>query len=93
MSESLLSSRTLAFQLDEVLGAEALTRRFAEHNRQTFDAAIGTAQTIAGYGFRPPGKQRAARYLLTWVAPGCHHEMAIMEARDATCPSMQGNWF
>ena len=46
MSEMLLSSRNLAFELYEVLDAEGLTQRerFAEHNRETFDAAIGTAR-------------------------------------------------
>ncbi len=40
MSETLLSSRNLAFELYEVLDAEALTQRprFAEHSRETFDA-------------------------------------------------------
>ncbi|CAI8894401.1 Acyl-CoA dehydrogenase [Pseudomonas sp. IT-93MI4] len=49
MSETLLSSRNLAFELYEVLDAEGLTRRerFVEHNRETFDAAIGTARSIA----------------------------------------------
>lgn len=49
MSETLLSSRNLAFELYEVLDAEGLTQRerFAEHNRETFDAAIGTARSIA----------------------------------------------
>ena len=44
MSETLLSSRNLAFELYEVLDAEGLTQRerFAEHTRETFDAAIGT---------------------------------------------------
>ncbi|MCV5736986.1 acyl-CoA dehydrogenase N-terminal domain-containing protein, partial [Escherichia coli] len=39
MSETLLSSRNLAFELYEVLDAEALTQRprFAEHSRETFD--------------------------------------------------------
>ena len=42
MSETLLSSRNLAFELYEVLDAEGLTRRerFAEHNRETFDAVL-----------------------------------------------------
>ena len=55
MSETLLSSRNLAFELYEVLDAEALTRRerFAEHSRETFDAAIGTARTIAEKFFAP----------------------------------------
>ncbi|CAM3257460.1 acyl-CoA dehydrogenase [Pseudomonas floridensis] len=59
MSESLLSSRNLAFELYEVLDAEALTRRerFAEHTRETFDAAITTARTIAEKYFAPHNRK------------------------------------
>jgi len=59
MSESLLSSRNLAFELYEVLDAEALTRRerFAEHNRETFDAAITTARSIAEKYFAPHNRK------------------------------------
>ncbi|MGH8354727.1 MAG: acyl-CoA dehydrogenase [Pseudomonas sp.] len=59
MSETLLSSRNLAFELYEVLDAEALTRRerFAEHNRETFDAALGTARTIAEKLFAPHNRK------------------------------------
>jgi len=59
MSETLLSSRNLAFELYEVLDAEALTRRerFAEHTRETFDAAIGTARTIAEKYFAPHNRK------------------------------------
>ncbi|MBX8574330.1 acyl-CoA dehydrogenase [Pseudomonas cichorii] len=59
MSEKLLSSRNLAFELYEVLDAEALTRRerFAEHSRETFDAAIGTARTIAEKYFAPHNRK------------------------------------
>lgn len=59
MSELLLSSRNLAFELYEVLDAEALTRRerFAEHNRETFDAAIGTARAIAEKYFAPHNRK------------------------------------
>ncbi|MGY4531544.1 alkylation response protein AidB-like acyl-CoA dehydrogenase [Pseudomonas sp. TE3786] len=55
MSETLLSSRNLAFELYEVLDAEALTQRerFAEHSRETFDAAIDTARSIAENLFAP----------------------------------------
>ncbi|MGP6457957.1 acyl-CoA dehydrogenase [Pseudomonas parakoreensis] len=67
MSETLLSSRNLAFELYEVLDAEGLTRRerFAEHNRETFDAAIGTARTIAEKYFAPhnrKGDENEPRY-------------------------------
>lgn len=59
MSETLLSSRNLAFELYEVLDAEALTRRarFAEHSRETFDAAIGTARTLAEKYFAPHNRK------------------------------------
>ena len=39
------------------------------------------------------GKLQAARYFLTWEVPGCHHELAILEARDDTCLMMQERWF
>lgn len=59
MSETLLSSRNLAFELYEVLDAEALTQRerFAEHSRETFDAAITTARTIAEKYFAPHNRK------------------------------------
>ena len=67
MSETLLSSRNLAFELYEVLDAEGLTRRerFVEHNRETFDAAIGTARNIAEKYFAPhnrKGDENEPRY-------------------------------
>ena len=42
MTDTLLDSRNLAFELYEVLNAEELTQRerFADHNRETFDAAL-----------------------------------------------------
>jgi len=59
MSETLLSSRNLAFELYEVLDAEALTQRerFAEHSRETFDAALGTARSIAEKFFAPHNRK------------------------------------
>ncbi|MDE3737597.1 acyl-CoA dehydrogenase [Pseudomonas resinovorans] len=59
MSETLLSSRNLAFELYEVLDAEALTQRerFADHNRETFDAALGTARSIAEKFFAPHNRK------------------------------------
>ncbi|PZQ32921.1 MAG: acyl-CoA dehydrogenase, partial [Ectopseudomonas oleovorans] len=59
MSETLLSSRNLAFELYEVLDAEALTQRprFADHNRETFDAAINTARGIAEELFAPHNRK------------------------------------
>lgn len=48
-------ARELAFQLYDVLDAEALTRRprFAEHSRETFDAALETARKVAETYFAP----------------------------------------
>ena len=59
MSETLLSSRNLAFELYEVLDAEGLTQRerFAEHSRETFDAALGTARSIAEKFFAPHNRK------------------------------------
>ena len=59
MTETLLCPRNLAFELYEVLDAEALTRRerFAEHNRETFDAAVDTARNIAQRYFAPHNRK------------------------------------
>src|SRR5262249_47299645 len=45
----ILSRRDLDFLLYEWLDVEQLTRipRYAEHSRETFDAAIGTSERIA----------------------------------------------
>ncbi|MCY1312598.1 hypothetical protein D9M70_630320 [compost metagenome] len=39
------------------------------------------------------GKLQAARYFLTWEVPGCHNELALLEARDDTCQGMHDEWF
>ncbi|MDF2642006.1 MAG: acyl-CoA dehydrogenase, partial [Pseudomonas sp.] len=59
MTETLLCPRNLAFELYEVLDAEALNQRerFAEHTRETFDAAIGTARAIAEKHFAPHNRK------------------------------------
>jgi alkylation response protein AidB-like acyl-CoA dehydrogenase len=55
MNEELISRRDLAFQLFEVQGAEALTRRarHADHSRETFEAALASAHRIAEETFAP----------------------------------------
>jgi butyryl-CoA dehydrogenase len=55
MSDSLLNSRDVQFQLYEVLNTAALSTRtrFAEHSRETFDAAVETARKIAENLFAP----------------------------------------
>jgi alkylation response protein AidB-like acyl-CoA dehydrogenase len=59
MTDILPDARNLAFELYEVLDAEALTQRerFAEHNRETFDAAIDTARNIAEKFFLPHNRK------------------------------------
>ncbi|MCS6765391.1 MAG: acyl-CoA dehydrogenase [Candidatus Protistobacter heckmanni] len=55
----LLSRRDLEFLLYEWLDAEGLTRypRFAEHSRETFDAALDTCERIAADLFAPHNKK------------------------------------
>ena len=57
--EKILSRRDLAFLLYEWLEVEALTRRprYAEHSRETFDAALDTAEKIATDRFAPHARQ------------------------------------
>ncbi|SHM32352.1 acyl-CoA dehydrogenase [Phytopseudomonas punonensis] len=59
MPDTLLSARNLAFELYEVLDAEALSQRprFSEHNRETFDAALNTARSIAENLFAPHNRK------------------------------------
>ncbi len=54
----ILSRRDLGFLLYEWLDAAALTRRerFAEHSRETFDAALDAAERIATEAFYPINK-------------------------------------
>jgi len=55
MSNTLLNTRDIQFQLYEVLDSAALTQRarFAEHSQETFNAAIDTAAQIATDLFAP----------------------------------------
>ncbi len=58
MSSTILSRRDLDFLLFDWLDVEALTgrARFADHSRETFSAAIDTAQQIATDLFAPHNK-------------------------------------
>lgn len=49
MAASLLNDRDIAFMLYELLDAESLTRRerFQEHSKETFEAAMDTARSVA----------------------------------------------
>jgi alkylation response protein AidB-like acyl-CoA dehydrogenase len=103
MSESLLSSRNLAFELYEVLDAEALTQRerFADHNRETFDAALATARSVAEELFAPHNRKNdehepqyvdGAAVLIPEVEPALRafHEAGFLNAtRDFEAGGMQ----
>lgn len=39
------------------------------------------------------GKQQAAKYFITWVLPTIEHDLALLEALDDICSTMQGDWF
>src|SRR5258706_2928038 len=54
-----IPSRDLAFLLYELLDVESLTHRprYAEHSRETFDAALETARGIAATYFAPHNRR------------------------------------
>ncbi|GAC25157.1 butyryl-CoA dehydrogenase [Paraglaciecola mesophila KMM 241] len=59
MSEELVSRKELAFQLYELLDTESLCdkERFSEHNKDTFDAVMDTAEKIAREKFAPHNRK------------------------------------
>jgi len=59
MTELICSRRDLAFLLYEWLDVESLAKRprFAEHSRETFDAALDTAEKIATDLFAPHNRK------------------------------------
>ena len=59
MQSKLLNRRDLDFILYELLDVESLTKRsrFAEHSRETFDAALNTATKIAEEKFAPHNRK------------------------------------
>ena len=59
MQNKLINRRDLDFVLYELLDVEQLTTRprFAEHGRETFDAAIDTALKIAAEHFAPHNRK------------------------------------
>ncbi|BEU67198.1 hypothetical protein MAFF301069_17530 [Ralstonia pseudosolanacearum] len=66
MSSLLLSRRDLSFVLYEWLDVEALTRfpRYADHSRETFDAALDTCERIATDLFAPHNKKNDQQELM-----------------------------
>ena len=59
MESKLINRRDLAFVLYELLDVQALTRRarFADHSRETFDAALDLAERIATEHFAPHNRK------------------------------------
>src|SRR5688572_26205265 len=59
MSDRLINRRDLAFVLYELLEVERLAQRprFADHSRETFDAALDTAHRIAAAHFAPHNRK------------------------------------
>ena len=59
MQSKLLNRRDIEFVLYELLDIESLTTRprFADHSRETFDAALETAATIAEEKFAPHNRK------------------------------------
>jgi butyryl-CoA dehydrogenase len=60
---------------------------------QAIHAELGLLNGTAADRDFYQGKLQAARYFLTWEIPGCHNELALLEARDDTCLTMQEGWF
>ena len=59
MEARIINRRDLEFVLYELLEADALTQRgrYGEHSRETFDAALETAATIAEEKFAPHNRK------------------------------------
>jgi butyryl-CoA dehydrogenase len=74
----------------KVFGHAVIGWRWLE---QAIRAEEGLARGNAADADFYKGKLQAARYFLTWEVPGCHHELALLEARDDTCLAMQDSWF
>jgi alkylation response protein AidB-like acyl-CoA dehydrogenase len=79
MATDFINRRDLRFMLYEFLGSDALTARprFADHGRQTFDAALETAYRIARDRFAPFNQKQDAK------------EPRLEEGRVAMVPEMR----
>jgi butyryl-CoA dehydrogenase len=84
MAAPLLDQRDLEFMLYELFDAEALTtrERYADHNRETFDAAIKTARTVAEKYFLPI-RQKVDTHQPTFDGKKVQMIPEIKEALDA----------
>lgn len=74
----------------KVFGHAVIGWRWLE---QALRAERGLAEGNAADADFYRGKLQAARYFLTWEVPACEPELAILEARDDTCLTMQDAWF
>ena len=81
----ILSQRDLEFLLYEWLDAESLTSRprFADHSRETFDAAIATSRQIATDLFAPHNKKSDANEPFVVNDASGQHVQLIPEIKEA----------
>nr|WP_010132094.1 acyl-CoA dehydrogenase [Microbulbifer agarilyticus] len=84
MPAQVLSERDLTFMLYELFDAESLTARprYAEHSRETFDAAIATGKTVALKHFLPI-RQKVDNHQPTFDGNKVHLIPEIKPALDA----------
>ena len=84
MTAPLLDQRDLEFMLYELFDAESLTsrERYADHNRETFDAAISTSRTVAEKYFLPI-RQKVDTHQPTFDGEKVQMIPEIKEALDA----------
>ncbi|MFM9433071.1 alkylation response protein AidB-like acyl-CoA dehydrogenase [Janthinobacterium sp. CG_23.3] len=90
MQSTILSRRDLDFLLYEWLDVAALTARprYADHNRESFDAAIDTAERIATDLFAPHNKKSDQQEPRAVPGDGCLEVQLIPEVKlalDAFC--------
>ena len=94
MAAPLLDQRDLEFMLYELFDAESLTsrERYADHNRETFDAAIATSRTVAEKYFLPY-RQKVDSHQPTFDGQRVPMIPEIKVALDGTTFDMQVDWF
>ena len=88
MNDELVSRKELAFQLYEVLDTDALCERerFSEHNKETFDAVMATAEKIATEKFAPHNAKADANEP-TFDGKNVHMISEVQDAFDAYAES------
>ena len=88
MAAPLMNDRDLEFMLYELFDAEGLTQRprYADHNRETFDATLATAKTVAEKELLP-FRQKADNHQPTFDGEKVHMIPEIKPAIDAVIES------